>query len=180
MPRPSSKESLIQAALEIITESGVQALTYESLSTRTGKSRSGLLYHFPSKEEMVQQAHDYAVAKWNEEAEKYLPGAFEEATPLERAHAYILATVREQVEWIEGGYTYRVHDTFDEAVWREIRDRWVDFTEGALTADHHMALLAADGMWMDLGPQPRMTEAMRQEAVEQMLAITRPPSVEGS
>lgn len=47
--RTSKKSQLIQAALEIIDKKSLDALTYESLAKASGMSKSGLLYHFPSR-----------------------------------------------------------------------------------------------------------------------------------
>ncbi|WP_295626612.1 TetR/AcrR family transcriptional regulator [uncultured Corynebacterium sp.] len=173
MGRPSNKTALIEAALQIIEESGVRALTYQSLSEHTGKSRSGLLYHFPSKEAMVEAAHEHAVHKWNDVAEGSLPGDFDSATAEERALAYITATVEEQSAAGGGCYRYGVHDSFDEGVWRTIRDRWIDFTEGALTPAQHVALLAADGLWLEHGPDRRLSEASRRLIIDQLMALVR-------
>ena len=47
--RTSKKSQLIQAALEIIDRKSLDALTYDSLAKASGMSKSGLLYHFPSR-----------------------------------------------------------------------------------------------------------------------------------
>lgn len=105
-------------------------MTYESLAEHTGKSRSGLLYHFPSKEHMVDAARDYAAGQWNAAAERHLPGRFEDASPAERAYAYIVATVEEQ-QATDGGYFQSVvHAEFAELVWNDVRQRWIDYGEG--------------------------------------------------
>jgi AcrR family transcriptional regulator len=52
--RPSSREAILDAAEEIVMESGAGHLTFESLAERTGISRGGLLYNFPSKDALLQ------------------------------------------------------------------------------------------------------------------------------
>ncbi|WP_311518676.1 TetR/AcrR family transcriptional regulator [uncultured Corynebacterium sp.] len=39
---------MLKAALTIIENEGVHAVTYDALATATGMSKSGLIYHFPS------------------------------------------------------------------------------------------------------------------------------------
>jgi AcrR family transcriptional regulator len=51
-PRPNALAALLEGAIEIIQEHGVEGLTYERLSERTGISKGGILYHFPNRQEM--------------------------------------------------------------------------------------------------------------------------------
>lgn len=177
MPPPSSKTALIEAALEIIEQQGLPALTYESLSARTGKSRSGLLYHFPSKEAMVAAARDYTVDQWHDAALKHLSGSFDEATAAERAYAYLLATVEEQAAAESSHYQDAVHSEFSEEVWRTVRGRWIDFTEGVLTPSQHMAVLAADGLWLDHGSHRMLPNTTREHVIRELLKLTKPEGV---
>lgn len=172
MARPSTRIELIKAILEIIERQGLTALTYESLSIYTGRSRSGLLYHFPSKEDMVAAAHEYAVQQRNAAAEEHLPGSFDDASPAERARAYILSTIEGQDATETTIYDYQLHGEFDERVWRELRDRWIDFTEGALSPAQHIAALAADGLWLDHGPDRPMSARTRAQIVTEVLELT--------
>lgn len=174
MPPPSNKTQLIEAALEIIKNEGLPALTYEHLSARTGKSRSGILYHFPSKEAMVAEARRYTVEQWNTAGEKHLGGTFTEASPAQRAHAYVLATVEERTATGDNHYQEAVHSEFIEEVWREVRTRWIDGTEGVLSASQHMAVLAADGLWLDYGTEQLIPESTRQQVIDLILAVTGP------
>lgn len=52
--RPSSKERALDAALEIVLESGAGHLTFDALSEKSGISRGGLLYNFPSKQALLK------------------------------------------------------------------------------------------------------------------------------
>lgn len=176
MSRSSSRITLLVATLEIIEKSGLQGLTYESLSTHTGISRSGILYHFPSKEKMIAAAHEYTVQQWNTAAEAHLGTPFEEATPTQRAAAYILAAAEEQEE-VEGASHYQdaAHSEFSKAVWREVRTRWIDVTEGVLTPCQHVAVLAAEGLWLDHGTDRMMPQATRELAMSEVLRLVHDP-----
>ena len=59
MGRPSARNALIECAIELILEGGVEALTYEGLAERSGLSKGGVLYHFPSREELNKAVRDY-------------------------------------------------------------------------------------------------------------------------
>lgn len=67
MARTSKKEVALQAALNIIERDGVPALTYESLAEATGMSKSGLIYHFPSRHEMLIDIHAWSAQRWEDE-----------------------------------------------------------------------------------------------------------------
>src|SRR5699024_12552861 len=65
--RTSKKEEALQAALHSIELEGVQALTYEALAEATGMSKSGLLYHFPSRHEMLIAIHAWSAQRREDE-----------------------------------------------------------------------------------------------------------------
>jgi AcrR family transcriptional regulator len=52
--RPSSRERILDAAYDIVAAEGAGRLTFDALSARTGISRGGILYNFPSKDELLQ------------------------------------------------------------------------------------------------------------------------------
>lgn len=47
--RTSKKGHLLLTAIGIVDKHGLEALTYESLAEASGLSKSGLIYHFPSR-----------------------------------------------------------------------------------------------------------------------------------
>ena len=64
--RPSLRPQLLDAALTIVADDGVAALTYEALSMRTGVSKGGLLYHFPSKDALLDALTERLVERYAE------------------------------------------------------------------------------------------------------------------
>ena len=50
----STRERLLDAAEAVVIERGVSALTLEAVAARAKVSKGGLLYHFPSKDAVVQ------------------------------------------------------------------------------------------------------------------------------
>ncbi|RIQ30210.1 TetR/AcrR family transcriptional regulator [Jiangella rhizosphaerae] len=53
MPRPSSRDRILDALERILVETGLHAVTLESVAEKAGVSKGGLLYHFPSKEALI-------------------------------------------------------------------------------------------------------------------------------
>lgn len=54
MSRNSRKIDILNAASKIVSERGIFNLTLEAVAEEAGFSKGGLLYHFPSKEALVQ------------------------------------------------------------------------------------------------------------------------------
>lgn len=53
-PENSFKEKILRAACNLIEEQGITRFTLENIAQRANVSKGGLLYHFPSKEILVQ------------------------------------------------------------------------------------------------------------------------------
>ncbi|MDP9866492.1 MULTISPECIES: TetR/AcrR family transcriptional regulator [Streptosporangium] len=91
MPRPSSKDRLLDAAAEVLLTEGAESLTLEAVARRAGISKGGLFYHFPTKQALVAAMIERLV------------GAFDAALadagprPGDFLRAYVAATVPEAV-----------------------------------------------------------------------------------
>lgn len=53
MARPSSRDRILDALQDILTREGMHAVTLEAVAEAAGVSKGGLLYHFKSKEAML-------------------------------------------------------------------------------------------------------------------------------
>lgn len=61
MARPSNRDRLLAAAVELIVAEGLTALTYDRLAAAARVSKGGLLYHFPSKRELTAALIEHAL-----------------------------------------------------------------------------------------------------------------------
>src|SRR5919112_1095705 len=52
--RKSSREKILDAAAELVSEIGSGRLTLDAVAERAGLSKGGLLYNFPTKEALLQ------------------------------------------------------------------------------------------------------------------------------
>jgi AcrR family transcriptional regulator len=52
--RKSSREKILDAAAELVTEIGAGRLTLEAVAEKAGLSKGGLLYNFPTKDALLQ------------------------------------------------------------------------------------------------------------------------------
>ena len=49
-----TKLEVLRAAHRVVLRDGVSALTLEAVAREAGRSKGGLLYHFPTKEALIQ------------------------------------------------------------------------------------------------------------------------------
>ncbi|NED98339.1 TetR/AcrR family transcriptional regulator [Phytoactinopolyspora alkaliphila] len=82
MARPSSRDRILDALQRILMQEGLHAVTLESVADHAGVSKGGLLYHFPTKEAML----DSFVQRMCEAAEH----EFQEAEQAEDIVAFYL------------------------------------------------------------------------------------------
>ncbi len=69
--KDSSYELILEKALEVVMESGAASLTFEAVAKKSGISRGGILYHFPSKQALLQAILDQYVTKDMESFNKH-------------------------------------------------------------------------------------------------------------
>ena len=152
--RTSKRESILDAALTVVENHGVGAVTFDSVATASGLTKGGLLYHFPSKDAMVLALHEHQARKWEQELIELLGRDPEDATQEERLAAYARLSARsasgpELLLMLEA--------TTDETLsrpWREVTARWspdpVSIDPNDPDALQKMVIyLAADGLWLN-------------------------------
>jgi AcrR family transcriptional regulator len=65
MSRPAhARDIILRAAEAIVAEAGVTALTYDALVARSGVTRGGITYHFPTREALLQALVTHDLAAW--------------------------------------------------------------------------------------------------------------------
>ena len=63
-PAPQdTRTAILNTALELIASQGLNALTLERVARDTGLSKGGLLYHFSSKEQLIEACVERAVSR---------------------------------------------------------------------------------------------------------------------
>ncbi|MCK9793150.1 TetR/AcrR family transcriptional regulator [Isoptericola sp. 4D.3] len=58
-PPPAARAKVLRAFAELLVESGERSATLEAVADRAGVSKGGLLYHFPSKDALVDGLLDH-------------------------------------------------------------------------------------------------------------------------
>ncbi len=67
----STRDTILYAAATIVIEQGASRMTLESVAKEAGVSKGGLLYHFPSKDALIQgmieqMNQEFTARIWNE------------------------------------------------------------------------------------------------------------------
>jgi AcrR family transcriptional regulator len=68
--RTDTKENILKATAKIINEDGVFSLTLEAVAKVAGVSKGGLLYHFSSKEALLEGMVHYLICGFADDMEK--------------------------------------------------------------------------------------------------------------
>ncbi|WP_157246176.1 TetR/AcrR family transcriptional regulator [Nonomuraea typhae] len=175
MPRPSSRERLLDAAADVLLTDGAEALTLEAVARRAGVSKGGLFYHFPTKQALVAGmverltgAFDAALAEAGERPGDYLR-AYIDATIPERHTGPEAPADRVTVALLAGVLV-------DPAGLEPLRQRYAAWQarlagDGIDPAVATAVRLAVDGWWaarlLGLGePEPGLHEDTRRYLLE--------------
>jgi AcrR family transcriptional regulator len=65
-PRPSLRESIIDAAEAVVVEVGALHLTLDTVAARAKISKGGLMYHFPSKDALLKAMVSRLIDRFNQ------------------------------------------------------------------------------------------------------------------
>lgn len=177
MSRPSAKRTIVEAALEQAVQAGIASLTYESVAAAAGMTKGGVLYHFPSREDLVRDVVAHFMDRWHDEALRHLGKPFDQASRTERVLAFVLSSMEPDAEVAGGGDLGVVVDVARDPhygpMWVELRERWVGDV-ATLTRRQQLALAAADGIWLDemMQVQPYPAEH-RAEIVAEIVRMVR-------
>ncbi|WP_026459490.1 TetR/AcrR family transcriptional regulator [Schaalia vaccimaxillae] len=176
MPRISKKDQAVRAALKIIEDEGVRALTYDSLSTTTGISKSGLIYHFPSRHELLVECHRYCAARWNAELEALAGGRkASELSVAERQRVMVLSLGKNDpvIELLMSIHSQEHPDFL--VPWKSVDDEWMlsgdDGSSDERELSDLMIVLMGMGLWVfDHVASEKLPDEKRQMIVERLLA----------
>jgi AcrR family transcriptional regulator len=172
--RPSARDKILDAALELIGDIGVSAVTLDGVAARAGVSKGGLLYHFRFKEQLLAAANEHLVrrrvAAREAEAMRLPKGRGR------RLKAYVLASANnsqgdDQISTkllVAGSMTAEAA----EPIRRYFKERFPPFADDVGFERAALVHAATEGLWfMDvLGLSP-FSAKQRAQLVETILSI---------
>lgn len=147
--RTNKKDILLEAAITIVENNGLAALTYDSLSAATGMSKSGIIYHFPTRKAMLLDVNAAIAAIWERQLEEAAGGPAHSVDARTRARAHLEVMSRSATL----AALLVTIDTLQEEearmVWADLQRRWATPADN-ITDDPAGYLLSviADGLWV--------------------------------
>lgn len=174
--RPSKKEQILRAAVELIERDNLEAVSYEALAEASGMSKSGIVYHFPSRYEIMRGIHQHLADQWEQELERSAGGPADQADAAARLRAMVLsmsnsATKAELLLEIDA----RSNPEFS-AIWQRVDERWApsadDIEHDEVQRANYLVQLLADGLWLhDYVHENKLTSAQRRALSDQILTM---------
>ncbi len=175
-----TKLEVLRAAHRVVLRDGVSALTLEAVAREAGRSKGGLLYHFPTKEALIQGLIADPTARFDREVERLmaldpLPG------PGKWVRAFLSATTEEAGSDYEltGGLLAAIANDPDllEPM-RAAYDRWQAraVADGLDPVVATLVRLAADGFWLgDIFAFASITEPLRSAVIGRLRTLASEP-----
>ncbi|MEU1901972.1 TetR/AcrR family transcriptional regulator [Nocardiopsis dassonvillei] len=150
--RKSNRTQILDAAFRVVQRDGVRALTYESVAAETGLTKGGLLYHFPSRESLLQALHEHLAQGWDDHLAEAAGRSADRATPRERLAAYARVAAHSSTRAELLLLLETANEPATRAPWDEVMGRWTsEPSTGPLTPEEmelFVLRLAADGLWL--------------------------------
>lgn len=171
--RANSREEILDAALRVVDAVGGADITYASVATEAGLTKAGLMYHFPSRDELMVGVIEHVIGRWQTELVDELGKPLEESTLTERVRAFAAFAGR-------GGVTAGEFVVFAEAVRREelaapwlvYLQTWFGFDESDQTTPLMLVWLAVNGLWISEATGVLvLSESRRANLLEAMLRL---------
>lgn len=181
MARRNTKIDIIDAAGRVVLRDGVAGLTLEAVAAEAGLSKGGLLYHFGTKEALLEGMVARLIEVTEQRIADHLatdsaPGCHTRAFlrtctvdgapdtgPDGRLGVAVLAAGANQPALLDPLRAF-------QAAWRRrMRDDGID------PATAHLVSLAGDGLWLnDIFGLPALTDAERAAVLARAEALTHP------
>jgi AcrR family transcriptional regulator len=176
MARPSCRDLILDAAEAVVIESGPGRLTLDAAAECAGVSKGGLLYHFPSKEALVEAMLERLVERSHKRRDAILERVGD--SPVARLKADIHALlVREEAENRVSAALLAViaNEPKLMATVKELqRQRFDEHAPNTPGFDRRvLLLLAADGLFfLELLQASPFSPDQRQALLDELLALT--------
>lgn len=178
--RKSKRVQILEAAALIVYEKGVDALTLDAVGKRAGVSKGGLLYHFKSKDGLIEALVQYANHLYQDNVENALDMSLSQGRYL---NALIEATRTHRAEHapITSGLL-AAHGTNKDHL-APLKASYVQWqstiiNEGVDPVDATIMRLAIDGLWLsEIFEFSAIDETMREAVLNRLKAYTQRETV---
>jgi AcrR family transcriptional regulator len=172
-----TRHNILGAAVQVVLEQGVTRLTLEAVAAQAGVSKGGLLYHFPSKESLIQGMVEEMVSHYEDLAHRYLSETHSE--PGSWSRATIQANREQDVSSLRLSTALLTAAANNPELLEPMRQRYQNWqalseNDGLDPATATLVRLALDGLWLsdllDLAPPQG---ELRQTLFERLNELTK-------
>ncbi|WP_375003484.1 TetR/AcrR family transcriptional regulator [Aeromicrobium sp. CTD01-1L150] len=177
--RPSKRSKVLQAALQLAGDVGIRGLTIDAVAAEAGLTKAGVLYHFSHRDDLITAVLDHIADSWEEQVTEALGTHPDQGTATDRVIAFATAAATTPPQSAELAVLIdAMRYEHSRGRWRALVRRWTDDPDQPLSTEQRIALLAADGLWLnnttastDLSPEEHQATLNR---IREMSAMRRP------
>jgi AcrR family transcriptional regulator len=175
--RPDSKDAILAAAEIVVAEAGAAHLTLDAVAARAGLSKGGLLYHFPSKEALLQGMLSRLLERVDSDRGRFQRELGD--SPAADLQAHVLAGFHQHPSQDRVSAAMLAAGANDPRLLEPVR-RWQrDHFEQLVKTKAHptkaaVIMLAVDGLWLNelLRTSPFGAEE-REEVLKELLVLAK-------
>jgi AcrR family transcriptional regulator len=173
-----TRRRLIDVANRIVQRDGASRLTLDAVAAEAGISKGGLLYHFPSKGDLIRAMLDLLLGDLDDELDDLPAQDSNDHASGAWLRGYIRASVRVTADTRDLKAALLAASAANPDLLKPMRERYREWQAAAEDDGLDPALatllrLAADGLWiadlLDLAPP---AADLRARVVDRMLALT--------
>lgn len=168
----ATKAHILESANHLIQRDGVSKLTLEAVAAEAKVSKGGLLYHFPSKNALIEGMIDYFLGNFEESLDQ----AQTNDDPREWLRVFVRSTFTISNAHLENSRALLAAVANHPDLLNRVREKYVDWQARTIATGINPALatiirLATDGLWFNelLGIHTLSDDLYQQ--VERMLYI---------
>lgn len=171
--RTNKRHELLTHAIAIVEAKGLEALTYDSLAQASGFSKSGLIYHFPSREALLLAINTHLARQWEDEMIAYAGATADLVSFHTRVHAcFSTMSATATLAELRMSLDAATNPTMSTP-WLEVYSRWgvpIEMVEE--NPDLYLFQILADGLWVhDHINGVKLSATQRTQLIERALAI---------
>lgn len=174
--RPSNRSKVLEAAVRVAERDGVTSVTLDSVAAEAKLTKGGLMYHFRSKDALLDGIQEFLAASWDDAMAEAAGKPAEDASAEEKVAAYArVATQSASSADLAFILEFAKHPAAS-APWAEVAAKWTPSPDQARENERmfelFIARLAADGLWtFESLLQTPLDEGLRQRIAERIATM---------
>jgi AcrR family transcriptional regulator len=172
-----TRRLLLRAANEIVLNDGVIHLTLEAVAAKAGISKGGLLYHFRTKEVMIESLIDYLKEGFSQDFAREFAAEENQAGGKVRAYIRASANTKSEDLNLSAGLlaAFANNPKLIEPFQKMIAETQIEIEQDGIDPVLATLLrLATDGLWMaEMFNVAPPTGKLREDVVNLMLELSK-------